>query len=405
MIMKLLEKRHEMKTTGKPRLHQDWIDHHAFGIVRALQNKGFTTYLVGGCVRDLLLGIEPKDFDIGTNARPEQVRKVIHKAFIIGRRFQLVLVKRDDLQFEVSTFRRQVEPTEGDEDTGPLLRDNSFGTPEEDARRRDFTVNSLFYDPVHNELIDFAGGQSDLEHRLIRMIGDPIVRLREDPIRILRAIRLKLKVSFQMDESLREAIEKTREDLIMSALPRRREEILKWMKLPDPSLAFLEAYDLGVLKTLIPPLHELLSNSESGDEFLKLLRQFPHSGVNLQSAPDIFGYLVWSFVRAGISANPLYWNSARQALDHPVLTPLMRDQLGMFKFEQHLVSKALHLLSLLNKRRQFESRGERRKLTLLQNEAFPMALQMAMRDYALQPEDLIFWFDQHLRYNTQQNRR
>src|SRR6185312_17380462 len=134
-----------MNVTQKPRLHQDWIDPHAIGIVRALQKKGFKTYLVGGCVRHLLLGIHPKDFDIATDADPDEVRATIHRPYIIGKRFRLVLVRRDDVQFEVATFRRETREDERDQELP--ASDNAFGTVEEDARRRDFTINGLFYDP------------------------------------------------------------------------------------------------------------------------------------------------------------------------------------------------------------------------------------------------------------------
>ena len=142
-----------MTITEQPRLHQDWINPHAFGIVKALQKHGHTTYLVGGCVRDLLLGIHPKDFDIATSAKPEEVRKIIYRAYLIGRRFRLVLVRRDDTQFEVATFRRMLSDEELESED--IEGDNMFGTPEEDACRRDFTINGMFYDPIAGELIDF----------------------------------------------------------------------------------------------------------------------------------------------------------------------------------------------------------------------------------------------------------
>src|ERR1700722_9571945 len=188
-----------MNVTDKPQLHQDWIDPHAYGIVKALQRAGYTTYLVGGCVRDLLLNVAPKDFDIATSALPEEVRKVIYRSYVIGKRFRLVLVRREEQQFEVATFRREVRPDEMGEETPASFGDNVFGTPEEDAQRRDFTINGLFYDPVANQLIDFAEGLPDLENFVVRMIGDPAKRLLEDPIRIMRALRLKHMIGFVLD--------------------------------------------------------------------------------------------------------------------------------------------------------------------------------------------------------------
>ena len=196
-----------MEKLQKPHLHADWIDPDARSIVDRLQRAGHPTYLVGGCVRDLLAGIHPKDFDIATSAHPEQVRKLIRGSYIIGRRFQLVLVKRGDTQFEVATFRRMALPEEINPNE-TSYSDNFFGTPQEDAQRRDFTINGLFYDPIKDELIDYVGGIKDIELGLIRMIGDPDIRLKEDPIRILRAIRLSHKLRFSIEQKLRESIER-----------------------------------------------------------------------------------------------------------------------------------------------------------------------------------------------------
>src|SRR6185312_13415325 len=246
-----------MNVTPKPHLHQDWVDPHAVGIVRALQKKGYMTYLVGGCVRDLLIGIHPKDFDIATTAKPNEVKRTIHRAYVIGKRFRLVLVRRDEQQFEVATFRRELTAEETGGEDAPT-GDNMFGTPEEDARRRDFTINGLFYDPINDQLIDFAEGLPDLENRIVRMIGEPVRRLAEDPIRILRALRLKHMIEFTLDADLRKAMMETAPTLLTTALPRRREELLKWLRLKKPVLAFQEAFDLEILKILTPTLHEAL---------------------------------------------------------------------------------------------------------------------------------------------------
>ncbi|MEY4617528.1 MAG: poly(A) polymerase, partial [Pseudomonadota bacterium] len=230
-----------MVTLQKPTLHANWIEPEARAVVDRLQKAGFQTYLVGGCVRDLLAGIHPKDYDIATSAHPEQVRKIIRGSYIIGKRFQLVLVKRGIHQFEVATFRRNALPEEI-EASERSFADNFFGTPQEDAQRRDFTINGLFYDPIRDELIDYVGGRQDIESGLIRMIGDPDYRLKEDPIRILRAIRLSHKLRFSIEETLRSAIEKNSQELVRSILPRKREEYFKLLRLSDPSLVFQELY-------------------------------------------------------------------------------------------------------------------------------------------------------------------
>ncbi len=164
------------------------LDRGGTEIVRRLQEAGFEAYFVGGCVRDLLLGRQPKDFDIATSARPNQVRRLFRRSRIIGRRFRLAHVYSGREVFEVATFRRV--PPELEEGEVQMIReDNTFGTAAEDARRRDFTVNALFLDPVEGEIVDWVGGFEDLAARRLRSIGDPRLRFREDPVRILRLLK------------------------------------------------------------------------------------------------------------------------------------------------------------------------------------------------------------------------
>lgn len=381
-----------MNVTTKPHLHQDWIDSHAFGIVKALQKSGFTTYLVGGCVRDLLLGITPKDFDIATSALPEEVHDIIYRSYMIGKRFRLVLVKRDGQQFEVATFRRESpEEAETDSEDSAVFGDNFFGTPEEDARRRDFTVNGMFYDPVRGQLIDHADGLPDLEMRVVRMIGDPNKRLLEDPIRIMRGLRLKHMIHFSLAADLREAMMKHAASLAPAVLPRKREEILKWLKLRDPSLVFLESFDLQILQAISPTLHRAIDGGAGNEEFLTLLRNVHEHPLDKTSPLELFASLVHAFARSYLPPQELDVSSPKQLLEHPVLVPWMKDELGMFKHEQACVLKAIHMQTLLRKRREFERRGDRRQQAVLRNEAFPLALKWAERDMALPSEDLLFW--------------
>lgn len=387
-----------MNVTPKPHLHQDWVDPHAVGIIRALQKKGFMTYLVGGCVRDLLIGIHPKDFDIATTAKPDEVKRTIHRAYVIGKRFRLVLVRRDELQFEVATFRRELREDESRIDLP--AGDNIFGTAEEDAQRRDFTINGLFYDPIGDQLIDFAEGLPDLESRIIRMIGDPMKRLVEDPIRILRALRLRHMIEFTLDSDLRKAMQDTAHSLPTTALPRRREEILKWLRLKNPDLAFREARDLGILKFITPTLDEALEQEEQSEIFYSYLRQIPLLKEEGLSPGDLFGLLVLAFTRAYLQADP--GTGQRDVLANERVQVWMRDELGMFKFEQALTAKALHVEPLLLKRREFQRKGERRQKALLTNEAFPLALRFAQQDYFLSCEDSLYWNEAyaHLRENN-----
>src|SRR5512141_1491471 len=188
------------------------VDPDALKVLYRLRQFDYAAYLVGGSVRDLLLGRRPKDFDIGTSAHPYQIKKLFRNCWIIGRRFRLAHVRFGTKVIEVATFRRQV--AEGEEvvqdgvpapdpsdPTGALLihRDNTFGTPEEDAFRRDFTVNALFYDIASFAVIDYVGGLDDLRAGIIRCIGDPDVRFVEDPVRMMRAIAMAARLDFNID--------------------------------------------------------------------------------------------------------------------------------------------------------------------------------------------------------------
>ncbi|HMU65467.1 MAG TPA: polynucleotide adenylyltransferase PcnB, partial [Nitrosomonas sp.] len=184
------------------------ISASALKVTLALQQAGYSAYIVGGAIRDLLLGIKPKDFDIATNAMPEEVRGLFRRSRIIGRRFRLVHVMFGDEIVEVSTFRANysadndagmMAPNPADPH-GRLLHDNIFGSQEEDVLRRDFTMNALLYNPATEEILDYLNGYQDIQARCLRIIGSPEQRYREDPVRMLRAVRLAAKLNVQLDE-------------------------------------------------------------------------------------------------------------------------------------------------------------------------------------------------------------
>src|SRR5687767_3492649 len=179
----------------------------ALRTAETLQEKGFTAFIVGGALRDLMLGWQPKDFDIATSATPEEVRALFRRSRIIGRRFRLVHVLCGREMVEVSTYRGQALPESGDDhkadEHGRILRDNVFGTQEQDATRRDFTINALFYDPKTQHIVDYHGGFDDLRRRRLRMIGDAEQRYREDPVRMLRAVRFSASRGMDIDEATR----------------------------------------------------------------------------------------------------------------------------------------------------------------------------------------------------------
>ena len=264
------------------------VDPDALKVLYRLKEAGYLAYLVGGSVRDLLVGRRPKDFDIGTSAHPYQVKRLFRNCWIIGRRFRLAHVKFGDKVIEVATFRRQVPAVDdadgggpdsvaattadasvadqhaiAGEGTGDLLikRDNTFGTPEEDAFRRDFTVNALFYDIATFSIIDYVGGLGDLRAGVVRSIGDPEVRFREDPVRMLRAVALACRLGFTIDGQSEAAIRKCRRDIVRSAPARLLEEYYKILRAGSSEATFRRLVETGLLESVSPPLQRAASDA------------------------------------------------------------------------------------------------------------------------------------------------
>jgi poly(A) polymerase len=244
------------------------IDPDALKVLYRLRQYEHTAYLVGGSVRDLLLARRPKDFDIGTSAHPYQVKKLFRNCWIIGRRFRLAHVKFGQKVIEVATFRRQVAPGEevvqdgvpAPDPTTPegehlIHHDNTFGTPEEDAFRRDFTSNALFYDIADFSVIDYVGGLDDLHAGLVRSIGDPDVRLKEDPVRMIRAIALAARLDFTIESTLLASIREHRREIAKSSLPRLLEEYYKILRAGSSEKAFRGLADVGLLQPISSELH------------------------------------------------------------------------------------------------------------------------------------------------------
>ncbi len=242
------------------------LDTDAVKIVRRLRRHGFEAYLVGGGVRDLLLGRTPKDFDIATSARPEEVKRLFRNCRIIGRRFRLAHVFFREKIIEVSTFRAMVDPVENGSGDDLLIRnDNVFGTAEQDAVRRDFTINGLFYDVERGEVIDYVSGREDLERRVIRTIGDPDIRFREDPIRMLRAVKFASRLGFQLDPVTEAALRRHRKDVLRSAPPRVMEEILRLLGGGASRASFRLLAETGSLGVLLPELQNLWVLEQEGN--------------------------------------------------------------------------------------------------------------------------------------------
>jgi poly(A) polymerase len=229
------------------------IDREALKVMYRLRDAGFTAYLVGGGVRDLFLGKKPKDFDISTDARPGQLRKLFRNSRIIGRRFRLVQVFFHGGKIvEVSTFRRRSEFEEPNGATEVLASDNTFGNPAEDAFRRDLTINSLFYEIETHAVIDYTGGVADLHNGIIRLVGDPDRRLTRDPARMLRAIRHAARSNFTIEAQTWEAIKRHRQELALCPVSRIRDELLKDLRGGASREWFLLAVASGLFSVIFP---------------------------------------------------------------------------------------------------------------------------------------------------------
>lgn len=270
-----------------------------------LHSAGFKALLVGGGVRDLLLGLEPKDFDVATDASPEQVRGVFRNCRLIGRRFRLAHVHFGREVIEVATFRgMQVDPsqTERDADNGMLMHDNVYGTIEEDALRRDFSVNALYYNLEDFTVLDYAGGLADLEKGLLRLLGDPETRYREDPVRMLRAVRFATKLGFQIDPASEAPLSKL--GTLLRGVPAARmfEEVLKLFMSGIALQAFEKLRHYDLFAELFPATDECLAHEEHDFPLTFVVRGLHNTDLRVREGKPVtpaflFAVLLWEPVR------------------------------------------------------------------------------------------------------------
>ncbi len=268
------------------------IDKNALKVLYRLQSAGYKAYLVGGSVRDLMLGRTPKDFDVATDARPNEIRRVFRNARIIGRRFRLAHVIFQEGVVEVSTFRRIPSAGERETEAGTrdllITSDNTFGNPREDAFRRDFTVNALFYNIADFSVIDYTGGVEDLERRLIRVIGDPDVRFQEDPVRMLRACEFAARLGFGIEHGSQEAAERQRNELRKASPARLTEELLALLRCGRAGASLQWMLDLGLLEVLLPEAYAMLHAGAKGlGDFGRILPALDTFVAQGQPMPEI----------------------------------------------------------------------------------------------------------------------
>jgi poly(A) polymerase len=233
-----------------------------------LARAGFVAYLVGGSVRDILLGRRPKDFDISTSARPEEIKKLFRNCLLIGKRFRLAHIRFGKKILEVSTFRA------GDPKNEELiLRDNRWGSPQEDALRRDFTINGLFYDPSTQMIIDYVGGYEDLKKQLIRSIGQPYIRFKQDPVRMLRLLKFQARFGFEADPNAKMALLECREDITKSAPARVLEETFRMLESGSAKNFIKLITEHGLMHHLLPEIAHFIEKEKEGQGIYAYLEE------------------------------------------------------------------------------------------------------------------------------------
>ena len=298
------------------------IDPDALKVLYRLSGLGYTAYLVGGGVRDLLMGRKPKDFDVGTSARPNEVKRAFRNCFLIGRRFRLAHVRFGEKVIETATFRQNSQ-TVGEiiehAAEGPL-EDNTFGTPETDAYRRDFTVNGLFYDIKDFSVIDWVGGMDDIKAKVIRSIGDPEIRFQEDPVRMMRAIKFSSRLGFRIERKTAAAMKRYHRCILTASVPRVCEEVFRLFPYGHSEEAFRLMWSCGMLSDLLPALSSYIDRSGGRKSptwrYLAVLDEYE----NMMSAK---GFEVSNGLRAAVLMTGLFREEGKDGAGRKVMQTMV----------------------------------------------------------------------------------
>lgn len=381
------------------RINKRKIDRDALNIVTTLQKNRYTTYLVGGCVRDLLIGREPKDFDIVSNAQPRIIKRIFPRARIIGRRFKLVHIQYGDRIYETATFRAlpENEKESGDESLF-LKRDNIFGTDREDAVRRDFTINGLFYDPVKDEIVDYVDGYRDIQQKIIRIIGNPDVSYREDPVRMLRACKFQGTTGFSLEKKTENRIRKYAPLINDCSQARIIEEIYKIMRSGASLQVLFHLQRTGLLQYLIPEVYRHSRNTTEMNRFagsnlgqrLAILDSLTRRGLTCNN-PVFLSVLLHDSIQEIVSSNN---SNDIPKLINDYLTELSV-HMGFSRRDRETVSKIPGAIKRLRNSRQKSAKFVERMVT---RDYFKDALDIFEIECRLTgsgSDQLLFWKDQY----------
>ena len=360
-------------------------------VCEVLHGHGYQAYVVGGAVRDLLLGLRPKDFDVATDAYPEEVHKAFRRSRLIGKRFRLVHVMFGEETVEVSTFRART-PAETDEH-GRVLRDNIYGTREDDAIRRDFTINALYYDPASETLLDYHNGLRDLQRKSVRIIGDARARYREDPLRMLRAVRFAAKAGFTIDERTRKPIRELAH-LLGNVPPSRVYEEMQKLLLSGHAATGLRELRSEALHHGLLPLLDVIFEQPMGERFVTLALEQTDSRVRSGKSVSpafLFAALLWDEVLAA-------WKKAQQRGLKPIpalfeaMDAVLDIQTDKLAIPRRLTAVMKEIWALQPR---FEQRSGRRPFGLLAHERFRAGFDfLVLRSGSGEaPEELAQWWE------------
>lgn len=351
------------------------IDPDALFVVNRLRSAGFSTYLVGGSVRDLLLRKTPKDFDVSTSALPEDVKRIFGRScLLIGRRFRLAHVRFGHKVIEVSTFRS------GEMDNDLIIQDNKWGTEVEDVLRRDFTINGLFYDPQNHTVIDHVGGWEDIQGRLLKTIGDPMVRFKQDPVRMIRMLKFQARLGFAINEPCLAALKRCTDEITKSAPARVLEEIFRMLESGYSSQFFRLITDHGILDLIFPCLSHFLTNKYGYEVFSYLDKADHVNRQDLKRPLDravLTSCLIFPILEREIETQYLLKNKAPHIGEIMQLTDALIDAVVITSFSHfpRRMSASLAFILTTQYRMTPLSGKKHHKPKLLQNKEFHLAMQ------------------------------
>jgi poly(A) polymerase len=378
------------------------VDPDALRCVESLQKAGHVAYIVGGGVRDLLLKRKPKDYDISTSAKPEEIKDLFRShCLLIGRRFRLAHIRYGRKVMEVSTFRAG-----GNEGDQLIVRDNEWGTPEQDVLRRDFTINGLFYDPSNQTVIDFVDGYPDIKKRYLRTIGQPFLRFKQDPVRMIRMIKFQARFGFEVDVDAKVALAECRLEIMKSSQARIFEEFLRMLESGSAESFIRLMNENGFLEHLMPPLAELLEKPEGADVYSYLQEIDSRAGeIDLDRGlllccltfPFLQSYIQTHFISRGRTPHL----GEIQQETHDVISTVFQP---FFILPRKLRMKMTSILTAQFRMTPFDKRPGRR-IRIPRDPDFPLALQFLDLRTCLEPALKTTWEEWQDAYLHPQRRR